>query len=395
MDLIERLAYYHDISGLPMVVYDGGQAIKSFIAATFAPDIALMIVSAIMDGSKDNKSKNMDVTLSEDFVIAGYVRESASGLLVVAGPVLEFPCDWKLAQRILCHIKEPMSRTDEILSFFKRQKSFSLSRFSRNMVFLNSYLNGEGPPENYVDEKITSLLGPEFDDYIKSKKEVQHDSQSMEQVLLSLVERGKEAELVEILRNERKIPGNMGVTANDSIRAYKNIFVSSVTLISRAAIKGGLDYETALDASDTYQQKMETLSTQQEVHELWRQMFLDYTKKVAKIKRFSSSSNVVNKALGYVEDHIYGKLTVSGVAEAMGYSCSYVCRVFKSDTGKTLSDCINEARIEEAKHLLIATDKSIVDISLALGFSTQSYFQTTFKKYAGMTPAKFRTVTRP
>jgi AraC-like DNA-binding protein len=385
MDLIEKLGYYHDISALPMAVYDGGRMEKSFIAAPFMPDMAMMIISAILDGSK-----SMDITISEDFVIAGYVRENASGLLVVAGPALEFPCDWKLAQRILCHINEPLFRTDELLGFFKGQKSFSLSRFMKNVVFLNSYINGEGPPENYVDEKITSLLGPEFDDCIKSRKDSQHNSQSLEQTLLSLVERGKEAELVETLRNERKLRGNMGITANDSIRAYKNIFVTSITMVSRAAIKGGVDYETALDASDAYLQKMEALSTQQEVHELWRQMFLDYTKKVAKIRRFSSSSNVVNKALGYVADHIYEKLTVSGVAEALGYSCSYVCRVFKSDTGKTLSDCINEARIDEAKHLLATTEKSIVDISLALGFSTQSYFQTTFKKHAGMTPAKFR-----
>ena len=47
-------------------------------------------------------------------------------------------------------------------------------------------------------------------------------------------------------------------------------------------------------------------------------------------------------------------------------------------------------KLEEARSLLIYTDKTISEISEYLCFSTQSYFQNVFKKQYGMTPMQFR-----
>ena len=46
--------------------------------------------------------------------------------------------------------------------------------------------------------------------------------------------------------------------------------------------------------------------------------------------------------------------------------------------------------IEEAKRLLIYTDKSLIDISNFLWFSSQSHFQRVFKKTVGITPLSYR-----
>lgn len=56
----------------------------------------------------------------------------------------------------------------------------------------------------------------------------------------------------------------------------------------------------------------------------------------------------------------------------------------------TLSQYIQEQKIEKAKSLLKTTDRSILEIATYLGFSSQGYFQNVFKKLTGMTPKEYR-----
>jgi AraC-like DNA-binding protein len=51
---------------------------------------------------------------------------------------------------------------------------------------------------------------------------------------------------------------------------------------------------------------------------------------------------------------------------------------------------INNAKVETAKQMLIQSDYSITDISLSLGFSSQSAFTACFKQYTGVTPGSYR-----
>lgn len=63
--------------------------------------------------------------------------------------------------------------------------------------------------------------------------------------------------------------------------------------------------------------------------------------------------------------------------------------------GITLTEYIQNARIEAAKMLLTTTDHSIQVISDRLQFTTRSYFGVVFHKYTGMAPAEYRTRNKP
>ena len=67
-----------------------------------------------------------------------------------------------------------------------------------------------------------------------------------------------------------------------------------------------------------------------------------------------------------------------------------LCERFHHETSVTINDFIVELKIEEAKRLLLLTDKPIAQISEYLGFSSQSYFQNVFRKMTGLTPNTFR-----
>ncbi len=58
--------------------------------------------------------------------------------------------------------------------------------------------------------------------------------------------------------------------------------------------------------------------------------------------------------------------------------------------GITIFDYVTSVRIERAKHLLLATDRSCTEICFEVGYNNQSYFSRTFKSVVGLTPRQFR-----
>ena len=57
-----------------------------------------------------------------------------------------------------------------------------------------------------------------------------------------------------------------------------------------------------------------------------------------------------------------------------------------------VKDYIIKAKIDTAKNILRYSDFSILDISISLGYSSQSAFTAAFRKLVGMTPKKYRDV---
>ena len=58
--------------------------------------------------------------------------------------------------------------------------------------------------------------------------------------------------------------------------------------------------------------------------------------------------------------------------------------------GKSFTSFVNELKLEEAKRMLLTTNKSIAQISAQAGFSSQSYFIAKFKQYTNMTPLQYK-----
>lgn len=84
------------------------------------------------------------------------------------------------------------------------------------------------------------------------------------------------------------------------------------------------------------------------------------------------------------------KLSVSSLAASFHVSDKYLSARFIRETGRTLSDEINQACIENAKLYLQYTDFSIEEIAEKTGFCSQNYFSRRFKDIIGMSPTQFR-----
>ena len=91
-----------------------------------------------------------------------------------------------------------------------------------------------------------------------------------------------------------------------------------------------------------------------------------------------------------IENLSNNQLDVDFIADKMGMSRTTLYNRVKAVNYVGINDCINNFRIEKALQMLRETDCNMLEISEAVGFSSQRYFSTFFKKMVGCTPSKYR-----
>ncbi|SDG61649.1 helix-turn-helix domain-containing protein [Chitinophaga filiformis] len=85
-----------------------------------------------------------------------------------------------------------------------------------------------------------------------------------------------------------------------------------------------------------------------------------------------------------------GLPTVKYLAEQVHLSANYLSDLLKKETNMNAQDLIHYHLIEEAKALLLSSDKSVSELAYSLGFEYPQYFSRLFKSKTGMTPGEFR-----
>lgn len=216
----------------------------------------------------------------------------------------------------------------------------------------------------------------------------QHNTIHIENTLKSMIKTGDVKTLESWLRSAPAV--RAGTVAPNQLRQVKNIFVVSATLASRAAIEGGMDPEDALELSDAYIQKAELLSDIGGITNLQYHMIKEYTEAVERLRRGSNGSKLAVEVANYVKHHLSEPITAEAIARSIYMGRSYFSTKFKEETGISVTDFVLMKKVEEARRLLIYTDKSFSDISAYLGFSSQSHFTSVFKNYTGKTPKEYR-----
>lgn len=182
----------------------------------------------------------------------------------------------------------------------------------------------------------------------------------------------------------------VGILSRNPLTNLKYHFVITTAMITRLCKQKGMELEQAFRMSDFYIQKLDDIHTVQGVKNLHDEMVLDYTEKMRKISRGDTNSRHINICKEYIYAHIKERITIEDLADELGVSASYLSRLFKKETGDSVSAYIREKKIEMAKNLLQYSDYSVIDIANRLSFSSQSHFIQQFRELVGMTPKKYR-----
>ncbi len=102
-------------------------------------------------------------------------------------------------------------------------------------------------------------------------------------------------------------------------------------------------------------------------------------------------NHFADKIRQIILDHLDdGHFGVGELASEIGLSKSQAFRKVKSLSGKSITEFINETRLQEAAKLIVATNLNASEISYKVGFSSPSYFNKCFSKYYGVTPGEYK-----
>ena len=259
-------------------------------------------------------------------------------------------------QRLMLHLIKSMTGSDELM----RQNQNQLAHQSRVNESIQLYKSGGARDELEYPLELESRL-------------------------ITKVQTGD-------LKNARKIMNELFVYLllyeGHDPEKIKIRIVELCSLLSRAAIERGSDVKHVLEMNEKLISSVLSAKDETEIsYRLYDNMDI-FTESLF---FFSDKSNsIIRSAIEFIAEHYDQEITLVDVAEQTHLNPSYLSTLFKQVTGQTFKEYLNHVRIQEAQRLLTHTDYPIMEISIACGFSDQSYFTKVFRKYTGLTPRQYR-----
>ena len=109
------------------------------------------------------------------------------------------------------------------------------------------------------------------------------------------------------------------------------------------------------------------------------------------INQKTNLSNItIGEIVNFIENNYSRQLTLPEIAAQFGISYSSLTKKIKIFTNMTFKEYLTKTRIEEAKSLLISSEKCITEIAYECGYNNSYFFGDVFKKAVGMSPSSYR-----
>ena len=103
---------------------------------------------------------------------------------------------------------------------------------------------------------------------------------------------------------------------------------------------------------------------------------------------------VMRQVVTHIDAHLGVSMSLESMGNTVGLSPGHFARKFHHSTGESLGRFINRRRIGASFAILRVDEQPLLQVALALGFSSQSHFTRLFSGLTGMTPDSFRRLHR-
>lgn len=394
MDLKYICTVIGNLSGIPIRLFYDKNPVMNYSVVNLPKDPMLLYQKPIFE-----IKTHIGYFITPHFNYYGIVN--AEKYKIVVGPTRQIVHNLQDLRTLAFRMDIPQDELDSFITGMQSIVRMPLDSVMQMLCVVNYILNNEKlelkdiaiyDAEQQILQKELALQNMERQPLIETegvyRQHELHNTLAIEQTIENIIRKGDTAVLKEWISTTPAV--RAGMMANEQLRQSKNTFVVAATIASRAAIRGGMDAEDALSLSDAFIQKCELLNNIEQITNLQYRMILEFTERVEKIRHGSHGSMLAMQVTNYIQHHISETITAEAISKHLYLSRPYLSAKFKEETGMSLTDFVLKEKTEEAKRFLCYSEKSLLNISNYLGFSSQSHFSRVFKKYSGYSPSEYR-----
>ncbi len=117
----------------------------------------------------------------------------------------------------------------------------------------------------------------------------------------------------------------------------------------------------------------------------------------SKIRQFATLKEGLDvyEIKNYIDKNYFKEIKISTFTDKFYLSREYLMKLFKHEFGFGIYEYVQKVRMEKAKELLNDDSVKIQNVSQILGYSEHNYFSKAFKKYYGVSPTDYRSMSKP
>jgi len=307
----------------------------------------------------NNLEKGFLITLEDGNLLAMISAKHDSAADEYARPICEKfieACRSYFYTGVACYIGE-VAQAHQMASYYSKLRSLDANNVAH-------------------DEGVLSLGNPQL-----SKETHLPPDMSMWSILL---QEGKNTELLTAIEQYMRLQTTADQLDSAALNQFIQDFQQMVYYVSK--LKGIQAHQLFSDRNSMELIAASTRSTTDALN--WIRHIID--KVVELIALTEQSQSVVDKVKMYIREHIEKEISREDLASHVYLNPDYLTRIFKKETGLSISDYLMQQRMDRAAFLLINTDMSVSSIAGKIGYANFSHFSRIFKKYMGLNPLDYR-----
>lgn len=163
----------------------------------------------------------------------------------------------------------------------------------------------------------------------------------------------------------------------------RSVYVSDETIVSAAGGPAAADLMLLLIA-ETHGFELAGAIADQMVYNAVRSGLSE--QRLSFAARFGMRNRKIIRAFKIMENHVEDRLNTSQIADQLGITVRQLQRLFNQFVGKSPARAYAEIRLDRARNLLLQTEMSVTEVSVACGFGSASNFSRSYRDHFGHSP---------
>ncbi|MFD1125586.1 helix-turn-helix transcriptional regulator [Lentilactobacillus raoultii] len=393
---IESAKLFHKITQLDvqLISLNGQVAYQSTAASSsefqFSPNIDQ--VQSILKAHSANFYLHYDDATQLDYLAIGMFEKAHLTGLCLVGPFIAKTMTVNMVSQLLLKTSLTASEQRQLTQFYNALPLLDAENVAATgqllvTLFSRPVAHPQSQRLHHHDQPLQAQTVTAINDQTQAAIDRRYQ---LEAKMMQLVSTG---DLTNLAHFQRTMPKLVSLFSNripnQPLRSGKNICFVNNTVCRIAAGRGGV-HPVFLDSlSEKYAILIEKQQTLQGLENLVSAMLHEYTQLVADVA-ISGVSPLIKRTIDFILIHLGHFISLTATAHFLHTNPAYLARQFKSETGRTFTQFVNQRRIALAKTYLMNPQLSITEIAGLLGYNDLTYFARVFKQQTGETPHQYR-----